>query len=391
MSTQIIRAVLDEELAMLLPDSIDHLWPTVMSKWTTRQQQQVKRQIIHRSLAVTMLVLIAAFLVSPQLRAAAMSTFSQLISIANQPGQPVVYTPSPPFTVWQPGNSNDLELVQTAYNHGTAIPQGINASDKISILFTEIDKSWDLSQTAILLIYRTKGGNEIWLYERAVLPGEQLSLGESITVNDQLASLEVNGQNATLTWLTNDTKIVLRGAANEREMLLQLAKSLVVTSTPAYEVTSGTEGGTEVASVVEVKQGDPGPNATIWSDEPMLVTDVPGQQYHGRLVVEVWTQGSTLFYGSDEDGNPPNAEFFNRAIASLLEYSEETIITDTPWTDEPVLGEVPEQSYLGRVVVEVWDEHISIAITGTEPISTLAQRGIAKIEQIQGGSGRNPP
>ncbi len=406
MNTQIIRDVFDEELAMLLPDSVDSIWSTVIAKWTTQQQQQAKRQIVRRGLVVTICILIAAFLVSPQLRVAAMSAFSQWIGIASQPGQPVIYTPSPPFTVWQPDRINDLELVQVAYNpnklitspnqveiqvSGNPTLQDVNITDKVGILFTAIDENWDSDQAAILQIYRAVDGDEIWLYERATLPGEQILAGEEIAVNDHSALLDVSGQNLILTWLANDTKIVVHGTVARRELIFQFANSLIITSTPTtQEVADVSDTGAEIASVVEVKQDDPGPNATIWSDEPML-TDVLGQQYYGRLVVEVWSQGSTLFYSSDEDGNPPSADFFDRAIGNLQDYSEEMIITNTPWTDEPVLGEVPNQNYLGRVVVEVWDEHISIAITGTEPIPVLAQRGLVKIEQIYGGLGRNPP
>lgn len=407
MSTQIIRDVFDEELTILMSDSTDHLWPSVISKWTTQQQRRIKHQVVRRGLAVTICLLIAAFLVSPQLRVAAMNAFSQLISTASQPGQPVVYTPSPPFTVWQPNSINDLELVQVAYNsnnlitspsqfeiqaNGNTTLQDANTSNKVGILFTTIDENWDSGQAAILLIYQANDGDEIWLYERATLPGEQVLTSETIIVNDQTASLDVSGQNVILTWFVNDTKIVIRGAADKRELILQLANSLVVTSTPStHDVADTSDTGPKIASVVEIKQDDPGPNASIWSNEPMLVTDVPGQQYYGRLVVEVWAQGSTLFYSSDENGNPPSADFFDRVTGNLQNYSEEIIVTNTPWSDEPVLGEVPNQSYLGRVVVEVWDEHISIAITGTESIPALVQRSLVKIEQIYGGLGQNPP
>lgn len=403
MNTQTIRVVLDEELATLLPDSID-LWSTIVSKWNLRQHQQIKSQILYRSLALAILGLMVVFVLSPQLRVKALTAFSQLASITRHPDQPLIFTPSPPFTVWQPGDLNDLELVQVAYSPGLIasttdqvrvetneyiLLNGKYAPDKTNTLLNEIDKTWNVNQAAILLIYHAKDSDEIWIYERAASPDENPSSGKEVTFNNHTASLEISEQQLTLSWIANDTLIVLRSTPDKYEMILQLAESFSVTSIPIdYDASIASDAG--VTSVTEVKQNTPGPNASIWSDQPMLVTNVSGQQYHGRLVLEVWTQGETLFFSSDENGNMPNTEFLERIIVSLGD-SEVNILADTPWTNEPVLGEVPDEIFLGRVVVEVWDEHIALAITGDTLASILAQRSITRLEQIQRGLERNPP
>lgn len=128
-----------------------------------------------------------------------------------------------------------------------------------------------------------------------------------------------------------------------------------------------------------------GPNASIWSTEPML-TEFPDQEYQGRLVVEIWTKGEYIFYPSDKQGNPVTGDFLERTIAALDDPQTE-ILTATPWTDEPVMAtseDIPGERFLGRVVVEVWDEQIVVAATGSEPPASLTQRAIVAIDgQLQ--------
>jgi hypothetical protein len=124
--------------------------------------------------------------------------------------------------------------------------------------------------------------------------------------------------------------------------------------------------------VVDVHVVTPGPNMDIWSGSPMLGT-MPGQSYLGRVVVEVWDEGERMFHTSDANGNPPHPAFFQRAIAAL-QSSSLAVRTDTPWSDEPATGPLPGQTYHGRVVVEVWDNHEVVAVTGLVSTSDLTQR-----------------
>lgn len=156
-----------------------------------------------------------------------------------------------------------------------------------------------------------------------------------------------------------------------------ISPQLRTTAIGAFLQTTGI--GNQVVQSVVVEEGSSGPNASIWSSEPALA-QFPDQEFHGRLVVEVWTQGEFIFYPSDEGGDPHTPQFFDRILATLREPQTE-ILTSTPWTNEPVMGEVPDQSFIGRVVVEVWDEQIVVAAAGSESPAVLVQRGIATIEQ----------
>lgn len=117
-----------------------------------------------------------------------------------------------------------------------------------------------------------------------------------------------------------------------------------------------------------------------------MLTEFPDQEYQGRLVVEIWTKGEYIFYPSDKQGNPVTGDFLERTIAALDDPQTE-ILTATPWTDEPVMAtseDIPGERFLGRVVVEVWDEQIVVAATGSEPPASLTQRAIVAIDgQLQ--------
>lgn len=109
-------------------------------------------------------------------------------------------------------------------------------------------------------------------------------------------------------------------------------------------------------------------SSTIWLGTPFL-GNTPGRKYLGRVVVEVW-ENDALFFDQrlteDED-------VLHRAIVALLN-TKTRPSTISPWTDKPLLGSLNDQSFLGRVVIEVWDGQCNLCISGSETLSTMTRR-----------------
>jgi len=125
-----------------------------------------------------------------------------------------------------------------------------------------------------------------------------------------------------------------------------------------------------------------GPNASIWLNLPML-GNVSSQSYWGRVVVEVWENGESSFHTTYMD-QPRKTAFLLEKAMRALQNANTPVLTTTPWSNEP-LGVMPGQSlqaFQGRVVVEVWDDQATVAITGTDEQSDLAKRAVQKIIQM---------
>lgn len=114
-----------------------------------------------------------------------------------------------------------------------------------------------------------------------------------------------------------------------------------------------------------------GPNASIWSGKPML-RDLPGQ-YYGRVVVEVWDEGESVFFASKQ--------MLEQALSVLQNIDEQAIITITPWSDEPVIGRISGQAFRGRVIAELWNSQAVVAVTGPDSTSALVRRAVNKFLQ----------
>lgn len=139
-----------------------------------------------------------------------------------------------------------------------------------------------------------------------------------------------------------------------------------------------TQSGLAIIKTVQVTSGDTGPNASIWSSEPMLEKG-PGQHYCGRVVIEVWDEGEFIFF-------PTDPYRLDQALMTLRKIDGQKVSSVTPWSNEPVMGELPEQTFRGRVVVELWDNHTAVAITGIDTPKNLAGRAANRISfQRQNG------
>jgi hypothetical protein len=102
-----------------------------------------------------------------------------------------------------------------------------------------------------------------------------------------------------------------------------------------------------------VAPAPPNTPVAVWSHAPTLGL-VTGQQYIGRLIVEV--DGSTVaFVGV-------GSESIARAIAAL---QAPTSFPDTPaaWPRQSVLGSGQEAAFRGRVVLEFWTTTTNVALT----------------------------
>lgn len=117
-----------------------------------------------------------------------------------------------------------------------------------------------------------------------------------------------------------------------------------------------------------------GPNATIWLDKPALA-QMSDQNYLGRFVAEVWDEGEFVFLENDP-------YLLDKTLVALRGINDMNVLTATPWTDEPVMGEVQNRAYRGRVVIEIWDRHTSIAVTGSGSPTDLAERAISRLSRI---------
>jgi hypothetical protein len=124
--------------------------------------------------------------------------------------------------------------------------------------------------------------------------------------------------------------------------------------------------------LMKLEGGHNGPNASIWSSSPMLGF-LPRQRFHGRVAVEVWDEGELAFHPSFPGDPARTAALLERAAAALLK-SEVPIATETPWSDRPALEELAGRQFLGRVVVELWERDVHVAIAGRGDAAHLAQR-----------------
>lgn len=156
----------------------------------------------------------------------------------------------------------------------------------------------------------------------------------------------------------------------------QLPLGIIGLTMVAMIILANLPSGTPV--VRNVRLVTPGSNSSIWSHQPML-SQVPGQHYYGRVVVEIWDRGEQVFYNSGSDDASSASELFERVIFALKD-PQTTSLTVTPWTDEPALGTLPGQVFRGRVVAEVWNDRVIVAATGSDSVSELFHQAIQRLE-----------
>lgn len=109
-------------------------------------------------------------------------------------------------------------------------------------------------------------------------------------------------------------------------------------------------------------------NVSLWQTQPLL--EPQGQQYLGRVFAEVWD-------GEDAHLVVPNDTLRQTALAALRgeQSSERTAIT---LTNRPATGSVSGQTFLGRVIIEVWSNKTLVSVSGPE--ATVIERVIALLQ-----------
>lgn len=112
---------------------------------------------------------------------------------------------------------------------------------------------------------------------------------------------------------------------------------------------------------------------------PML-GGVSNEDYLGQVIVEIWDKDVFVSNTVYPDDPHQTIQLLSRAIATLqnpnLHFS-----TTIPLPNQPA-GQVPDGTFLGHVVVEVWGNQVKVAIKGSGQESDLAQRAAERLRQV---------
>jgi hypothetical protein len=104
---------------------------------------------------------------------------------------------------------------------------------------------------------------------------------------------------------------------------------------------------------------------------------VAGEQYLGRIVVEIFDNGGNVAFMGAE------MTLVSRAIATLQQGG--SLPRETPtWPAEPIMGRAStNQPYLGRIVIEMWQGTTKVG--GSSGIATsdgLMQRAVQALQSF---------
>src|SRR5438876_190220 len=94
-----------------------------------------------------------------------------------------------------------------------------------------------------------------------------------------------------------------------------------------------------------------GDNSALWGSLPLL--EPSGQGFQGRVFVEVWD-------GEDAHLVATNDTLRSTAYGALSGSQSSVSATNSPLTNQPATGAVSGQSFVGRVIVEVWNNQIVV-------------------------------
>lgn len=96
-------------------------------------------------------------------------------------------------------------------------------------------------------------------------------------------------------------------------------------------------------------------NISLWNSQPLL--EPSGQGYVGRVFVEVWDGDDAHLVATDDS-------LRQAALAALSGQQQSSSATNTPLTNKPATGSVSGQTFVGRVIVEVWNNGVVIGYSG---------------------------
>ncbi len=414
MTAQMIRTVLDEELAALLPDAVD-LWPLVSSKWAGRRRHEPDdkrkepsprlrprpsmRRLAWAALAI--IILAGVIFAVPRWRTAAADRLSDLwrvLTLSGDADGPAHFAEEPPFTIFQPARLPDGFVLRIAQGHSGGTPAGENGLSLTSEIVRQdgvdappspaIDERVAVYQSDhphALFVYQLDAETYLLLHERAAQPGETLPPGSARRVGDQPATLQQIDNALQLTWERSGTWLTLEGTVAEAT-LLEVARSLEETrpDDPAggNEVT-GTAAG---ALPLDLPFCDP-------ADEPPqgpLLGELAGQPHQGDIrlsFVGDERQPAGTAYSLNQPGSYD--DLLRRAIAALQ--APDLALEALPYpslgqyassTEEPCLR--PDPGVRGYIVIEVWESQVNVGYGGAG--DQYIDRAIEALEQELAGN-----
>lgn len=100
-------------------------------------------------------------------------------------------------------------------------------------------------------------------------------------------------------------------------------------------------------------------NISLWNSQPLL--QPYGQTYLGRVFVEVWD-------GDDTHLVATNDMLRETALGVLSGQKPWVPASNVPLTNRPATGYAHEQAFVGRVVIEVWNNQTVMGFSGSEAI-----------------------
>lgn len=114
-----------------------------------------------------------------------------------------------------------------------------------------------------------------------------------------------------------------------------------------------------------------GENKILWLRQPVLRLQRGRRRFLGRVFVEVWDGDDERVVTSDPALRAP-------ALAALQSNYKPILDPDVLLADRPTTGEVPKQTFIGRVIVEMWDDGALVGITGPE--TKVVERAIKSLQ-----------
>lgn len=119
---------------------------------------------------------------------------------------------------------------------------------------------------------------------------------------------------------------------------------------------------------------DPRVPAALWGLAPTL-GEAPGEQFLGRIVVEVGI-GIVI--------TPSEASGLAARAVEALESQAAFPLAGAPWPDVSMMRpDAPAEEFGGRVVVELWERTVNVAITPTRlPVEGVVAQAVASLRSV---------
>jgi hypothetical protein len=296
---------------------------------------------------------------------------------------------SPSFTVFLPSYlPKGFEYISTQYFQGDKNLPSVQeeriwpGTQAVLPTISPDEEHYSDNQPFILIQYKGSDGQYINLFQRKTHPNEELSIGQTIIVNEKNVRMQKNGATFSLAWIDAGTWIELTGRITEQE-LLKVVEGLKIIQTPE----NGELIPPEFISTEEPPYCDP---SKIAPKNQPLMGEVEGQHEKGSVWIHLFESGKypvteSISYGSnvmdarDEVLEPALKALLDPTIPmQRLPYWNIGMVT---WSDrDKCLKPVDIQGY---IVIEVWDNLVNIGYGGDG--AELKERAIQVLQmKIQG-------